>query len=209
MSDEVSEREWGGMLRTVAREASEPSSALRERGLIAAVPELAALAGTPQDPLWHPEGDVLVHSLWAADLAAARADAERFAPERRELVVLASLLHDIGKPATTRRRDGRLTSRGHAERGAEIVRALGRRLDWPGTLVRPIAAIVGDHMAHVSVQGAPSARAVRNLVSRLRGSEATLEDWAVVVKADGDARGSAARPDASIPWLRVARELGL
>lgn len=196
--------ERGRLLRTVLREHVRPSDGLRTEGLIEEIPELAALARTPQDPSWHPEGDVLVHSLWAADLAALHAVLTDAEPDDRERLVLAALWHDIGKPDTTRRRDGRITSYGHAERGAEIVLALGRRLGLPRGLTRAVSEITATHMAHVSVKGAPSAKAVRKLQDRLRGAGTSLEDWAVVVRCDGDARGAAARPDASIPWLRVA-----
>ncbi|MFK4730490.1 HD domain-containing protein [Agromyces mediolanus] len=198
----------GAALLRVAAEASVPSAALRDAGLIDAVPELAALAATPQDPQWHPEGDVLVHSLGAADLAARLADEQGAEPDRRRLLVLAALLHDVGKPATTRAHEGRITSLGHAEHGGALVRELGGRLGWPGSLVRPLAALVETHMAHVSVQGEPTRRAVRRLRTRLETADASLADWAVVVRCDGEARGAAARPDASLPWLRVAAELG-
>ncbi|GLU90952.1 HD domain-containing protein [Agromyces sp. NBRC 114283] len=198
----------GAALLRVAAEASVPSATLRDAGLIDAVPELAALAATPQDPQWHPEGDVLVHSLGAADLAARLADEQGVGPERRRLLVLGTLLHDVGKPATTREREGRITSLGHAEHGGELVRELGARLTWPESLTEPLAALVETHMAHVSVQGDPSRRAVRRLRTRLEAAGTTLADWAVVVRCDGEARGAAARPDASLPWLRVAAELG-
>ncbi|WP_194411054.1 HD domain-containing protein [Microbacterium cremeum] len=199
--------ERGRVLRAVLREHAVPSAALRAEGLIDEIPELAALARTPQDPSWHPEGDVLVHSLWAADLAAEHAMQTDAAPGDRERLVLAALWHDIGKPDTTRRRDGRITSYGHAERGSEIVRALGRRLGLPGALTRAVGEITATHMAHASVTGEPSARAVRRLRDRLHGAGTSLEDWAVVVRCDGLARGVAARPDASVPWLRAARRL--
>jgi len=204
-----SDRDVGAALLSIAREAREPSQAIREDGIVDAVPELAALATTPQDPLWHPEGDVLVHSLWAADLAAQHADETMPPPPRdaRELLVLAALWHDIGKPETTQRRNGRITSYGHAERGAEIAVALGRRLGLPVPLVRAASALIATHMAHVSVAGRPSPKAVKRLRDRLRAAGTSLEDWAVVVRCDGDARGAAARPDASIPWLRVAATL--
>ncbi|MCM3658855.1 HD domain-containing protein [Agromyces mediolanus] len=199
--------ETGAALLRIAAEASIPSGALRDAGLIDAVPELAALATTPQDPQWHPEGDVLVHSLDAADRAARLADELSAAPDRRRLLMLGALLHDVGKPATTRERAGRITSLGHAEHGGTLVRELGARLGWPGSLVEPLAALVETHMAHVSVQGEPTRRAVRRLRTRLEAAGTTLADWAVVVRCDGEARGAAARPDASIPWLRVAAEL--
>ena len=199
-----SDRAVGAALRAAARQASVPSDAIREDDLIDAVPELAVLGETPQDPRWHPEGDVLVHSLWAADLAAAYAERRSVDPDRRELLVLAALVHDIGKPQTTRRMDGRITSHGHAERGAEVFRTMGRRLALPRPLVEAVAAIVETHMAHLSVRGEPSPRAVRRLRHRLEAAGTSLDDWGVVVRCDGEARGPAARPDASEPWRRVA-----
>lgn len=202
-----SDAEMGYALLAIARTERSPSQALRERGLVEAIPELAALATTPQDPRWHPEGDVLVHSLWAADLAAVYADEHALDEDRRALLVLTALFHDIGKPDTTSQKDGRIISYGHAERGAEIIRSMGKRLRLPQPLVTAAAAIAETHMAHVSVKGEPSARAVRRLRARLEGAGTSLDDWAVVVRCDGEARGSAARPDASEPWLRVARRL--
>jgi tRNA nucleotidyltransferase (CCA-adding enzyme) len=203
----ASDRERGERLRTALRESGVPSRRLRSERLIDDIPEMAALAHTAQDAAWHPEGDVLVHSLWAADLAAQHADQSDLPLDRRELLVLAALWHDIGKPETTRRRNGRIMSYGHAERGAEIAVALGRRLELPEPLVRAASAIIATHMAHVSVGGRPSAKAVRRLRDRLRAAGTSLDDWAVVVRCDGEARGPAARPDASIPWLQVAATL--
>lgn len=200
------DRALGAALRDITRGEPVPSAALREQGLVDDVPELAALARTPQDPRWHPEGDVLVHSLWAADLAAAHAERHRLDADRRELLVTAALFHDIGKPGTTRRQGDRITSHGHAEQGAEIVRAVGRRLALPQPLVTAVAAIVETHMTHHSVKGEPSPKAVRRLRDRLEASGTSLEDWAIVVRCDGEARGPAARPDASVPWTRVDAE---
>jgi len=199
----------GKTLRDLARTAPTPSVEITEQGLVAAIPELAALARTEQDPRWHPEGDVLVHSLWAADLAARHARESGIDGERHERLVLATLFHDIGKPETTRRVGARITSLGHAEVGADIVRSLGARLGFPRPLITAISAIVQTHMAHASVQGEPSPRAVRRLHSRLSAAGTSLSDWAFVVRCDGEARGAAARPDASVRWMKVARMLDL
>ncbi|MFF2274545.1 HD domain-containing protein [Agromyces sp. NPDC058126] len=150
---------------------------------------------------------MLVHSLGAADLAAAYAIEHGVDDDRRPLLVLAALFHDIGKPDTTRRKDGHIISYGHAERGAQVIRSMGRRLRLPQPLAIAAAAITETHMAPASVQGEPSARAVRRLRARLETAGTSLGDWAVVVRCDGEARGGAARPDASVPWLRVARTL--
>lgn len=203
-----SDADAGAALVAIAREAPVPSDAVRDAGLIERITELTALGDTPQDPRWHPEGDVLVHSLWAADLAAEWADEHDVDPDRRELLVLASLFHDVGKPQTTRRHDdGRISSHGHAERGADLFRTMGRRLALPRPLVTAVAAIVETHMAHLSVRGDPTPKAVRRLRYRLHEAGTSLDDWGVVVRCDGEARGPAARPDASEPWRRVAGRL--
>jgi tRNA nucleotidyltransferase (CCA-adding enzyme) len=55
--------------------ARRPSGGLtlaRTTGALAfSFPELAVLADTPQDPEWHPEGDVWLHTLMVVDEAAA------------------------------------------------------------------------------------------------------------------------------------------
>lgn len=89
---------------------------LREWGMLSPLaPELLPLPDTPQDPQWHPEGDVWTHTLLALDQAVPLlADLDR---PRALTVMLATLCHDLGKASTTRFEDGRLRSRGHEEAG--------------------------------------------------------------------------------------------
>ncbi|WP_309068304.1 HDIG domain-containing metalloprotein [Microbacterium sp.] len=208
MSPERDAAAIGLTVRDIARTHPEPSRALVEDGVVDAIEELAAMRGVQQDPIWHPEGDVLTHCLIAADLAASDSARDGIAGERRELLVLAALLHDVGKPqTTTRNADGRIISHGHADAGAAIVRGLGERLVWPEPLTGALVALVDAHMATASVKGTPTRRAVRRLSGRLEAAGTGLDDWARVVRADGSARGSAAHGDAAEPWLRVAAEL--
>ncbi|WP_295837804.1 HD domain-containing protein [uncultured Microbacterium sp.] len=197
-------RDATALLRTIASTSDRPADDVRGAGLVERIPELADLAGVAQDAVWHPEGDVLTHSLLAMDAAASAWRSARRPDIRREVVVLAALLHDIGKPATTRLIDGRLTSRGHAEHGADLVAVLAKRAGWPASLFRPVAAIVRTHMVTTSVTGEPSRRAVRRLEQRLLEHGATLEEWAVVVDADGQARAGAAIAGRSAPWMEAA-----
>jgi putative nucleotidyltransferase with HDIG domain len=197
----------GDALRRIARTAAEPSIELLREGLIARIPELAALGSVPQDPRWHPEGDVLTHSLLAVDAAARLWDARPGPNDRREIVVLAALFHDIGKPATTRSDATSVTSHGHAEVGGEIVFEVGGRLGWPSREVGAVAALVRHHMAHVSVQGDPTRRAVGRLSRRLTEAGTSLDEWSLVVSADGAARGSGSVVSRAEPWLRVASDM--
>jgi len=91
---------------------------LRELGAIEKLfPEIQSLIGVPQDPEWHPEGDVFVHTLLAVDRARELIDELPYA--RQVTVMLATLAHDFGKPPTTQFLEGRWRSRGHEEAGVE------------------------------------------------------------------------------------------
>jgi tRNA nucleotidyltransferase (CCA-adding enzyme) len=108
-----------GEIEKLLLKAVRPSiglSLMREWGQLEAVaPELLPLPDTPQDPEWHPEGDVWTHTLQAADEAASLvSDLDR---PRALAVMLGTLCHDLGKPATTQHEDGRIRSRGHEEAG--------------------------------------------------------------------------------------------
>jgi tRNA nucleotidyltransferase (CCA-adding enzyme) len=122
---------------------------LAEWGMLPKVaPELAPLAATPQDPAWHPEGDVWTHTLLAVDQAAGLlADLD---PPRALAVMLATLCHDLGKPATTRFERGRLRSPGHEEAGLAPTAALLDRWNVHtrhGYDVRgQVLALVGNHL---------------------------------------------------------------
>jgi len=132
-----------------ARRPSIGLALLREwRMLDAVAPELAPMAGTPQEPEWHPEGDVWTHTLLAIDEAALRiADLDR---PRALTVMLATLAHDLGKPATTKFEDGRIRSKGHEEAGLEPTRNLLDRWNVHTLLgydVRAqVLALVGNHL---------------------------------------------------------------
>lgn len=80
-------------------------------------PELQALVGVPQEPAWHPEGDVDVHTLMVVDEARKLIDELDY--PRKVAVMLGALAHDFGKPSTTEFVDGRTRSRGHDEAGVE------------------------------------------------------------------------------------------
>lgn len=78
-------------------------------------PELVALIGVPQEPDWHPEGDVDVHTMLVVDEARKLIGDLPYA--KQFTVMLAALCHDFGKPATTQFFDGRIRSHGHDEAG--------------------------------------------------------------------------------------------
>lgn len=141
-----------GEIEKLLLKAPRPSLGLRlllEWGMLATIaPELVALPLTPQDPVWHPEGDVWTHTLMAMDEAAALvADLDR---PRALAVLLGTLCHDLGKPATTRVEDGRVRSPGHEEAGLPRTVALLDRWNVhtrDGYDVRgQVLGLVGNHL---------------------------------------------------------------
>jgi len=120
---------------------------LREWDLLRVVaPELVPLADTPQDPGWHPEGDVWTHTLLVVDQAAGtRDDLDR---PRALALMLGALCHDLGKPATTAHEEGRIRSRGHEEAGLAPTTALLDHWDVHTLLGYDVRAQVLGLVAH-------------------------------------------------------------
>ena len=81
-------------------------------------PELSALINCKQDPEWHPEGDVWVHTLHCMDAFARENESDE---DWEDLVVgFGVLCHDLGKLVTTknwRRRKNSLSL--HEPKGEE------------------------------------------------------------------------------------------
>jgi tRNA nucleotidyltransferase (CCA-adding enzyme) len=117
LDDLPAERIWGEFEKLLL--APKPSigfALMMDLGVVAALfPELHALAGCVQEPEWHPEGDVWVHTLQVIDQARTRIDD---LPRPQQLtVMLGAVCHDFGKPATTAFLDGRIRSIDHEEQG--------------------------------------------------------------------------------------------
>ncbi len=120
LSDLPKERIWGE-LEKILLLADEPSRGLKWLYDLCVVdklfPELASLVGVPQEPEWHPEGDVDIHTMMVADEARKLIDDLPY--EKKVTVMVAALTHDLGKPPTTQFFDGRWRSHSHDEAGVE------------------------------------------------------------------------------------------
>lgn len=88
--------------------------------------------------------------------------AERGGAPFRGLLMLSALLHDVAKPETARRVDGRLRFFEHDTKGAEKTERLLRGLRLSGEQVRTAAQVVRHHLrpGHLAAAGLPTERAV-------------------------------------------------
>jgi tRNA nucleotidyltransferase (CCA-adding enzyme) len=130
LDDLPAERIWGEFEKLLLQ-AQRPSigfALARELGVVhQLLPELEPLYDCPQDPEWHPEGDVWTHTLMVIDTSRQlNGDLDR---PRLATVMLGAVCHDLGKPATTASIDGRIKSPNHEAMGVEPATKILDRLN--------------------------------------------------------------------------------
>jgi len=187
--------------------AAHPSyglQALRDSGWIERYPELQSLIECPQNPRWHPEGDVWTHTLLCCDQAADLAKREQISPVIRERLLFATLCHDMGKPLTTIKDEhGNIISPGHSEAGVKPATAFMKHIAAPSSLVDFLTPLIWEHITHL--HGKPTERAVRRLSHRLE--PANIELWEMLVEADASGRFPAPPSRPALSWLQEAQRL--
>jgi len=182
----------------------------RELGVIdRLMPEMAALAGCPQEPEWHPEGDVWVHTLLVLDESRhAIGDLDR---ARGMAVMLGAICHDFGKPATTAVIDGRIRSPNHEPAGVPLATAFLDRLNvhtLDGFDVRRhVLGLVAYHLAPGMWHKAPSP--VGDGAFRRLAQKVDLELLARLARADCRGRTGAFDCSAMDWFVARARALGV
>jgi len=169
-----------------AQMSQRPSAGLRflkDTRWLRHFPEIAALDGTPQDPEWHPEGDVFTHTCHCCDALAELPEWRAADATTRQVLMFALLAHDFAKPQTTHQaeREGRMriVSPGHEEQGGPLADAFLARIDAPNEIKERVVPLVTHHLAHLQTA---SPRAVRRLANSLK--PATIEELCLVMTAD-------------------------
>lgn len=89
-----------------------------------AFPDIAALKGCPQAPIFHAEGDVFTHTKMVLEALMQHPDWRQSDAETQKILWWATLFHDIAKPFTTIEEDGRIRSPRHAIKGAQLTQNL-------------------------------------------------------------------------------------
>jgi tRNA nucleotidyltransferase (CCA-adding enzyme) len=171
-------------MRKLLLKGRRPSLGLRvfeDFGYLRYSPELAALPGVPQDPEWHPEGDVWVHTLMVVDEAATLRDG---GPDD-EALMFGALCHDLGKPSTTVEERGRVRSPAHDVAGVPLARTLLERWRAPNELIARTAALVEHHLAPaLFIKGDAGPHGYRRLARKLGAANVTVELLVRLARAD-------------------------
>ena len=212
LDDLPAERLWGEFekLLLVAERPSIGFTLARALGVVEQIlPEMVPLYTCPQDPEWHPEGDVWTHTLMVID-EARRLNADLARPDL-VIVMLSAVCHDLGKPATTAMIDGRWRSPGHEAAGVAPATTLLDRFNvqtMDGVDVRgQVLAITAEHLrpsAFYKAKETVRDGAFRRLAARV--------DMELLVRfCRADCRGRTGTFDCSaMEWfLERARALGV
>ena len=111
---------------------------------------LQDMRGVPQDPLWHAEGDVYVHTQMVAKALTDMLAYQQLSEQDQHILFAAALLHDVEKRSTTTTEviDGeeRIVSPKHAKKGENTTRTfLFEVLETPFAIREQVAKLVRLH----------------------------------------------------------------
>jgi tRNA nucleotidyltransferase (CCA-adding enzyme) len=206
------ERVWGEWDKWAVKSArpSRGLQVLKETDWLRHFPEIAALDGLPQEPEWHPEGDVFVHTGHCLD-ALVRLDSwQHGAPAARRVLAFAVLAHDFGKAGTTKQaaRRGRLrwTSPEHEAAGGPLAETFLQRIGAPHDLIGHVRPLVVNHLLHHDGPAEYRDTTVRRLARKI--APATLDDLMAVMRADHLGRPPlvSAETERRLGFLRAAAQ---
>ena len=172
-------------------------------GWIRFYPELQAMGTCQQDPVWHPEGSVWVHTCHCMNAFAE--DKSGYTDEENLVIGYATLLHDAGKPKVTEFRDGHWRAHAHNAAGVEPARAFMLRLTNQEDLIKQVTEYVREHMSADDIfDHSKSDNAVRRLATRVN----SLQQLGRVMRYDKRGRppiDSTVCP--SVDWLYERAEI--
>ena len=109
-------------------------------------PVLEQAKTTPQDPVYHGEGDVWTHTQMVVSELLALADFQAASESEQRVLFLAALLHDVAKYRTTViNEQGRISQPGHSKKGALDARILLWELGLPFAEREAVCNLIAVH----------------------------------------------------------------
>ena len=121
---------------------------LQTSGLLGNIlPEIEAMRGVLQPPVFHPEGDVWQHTLRMLEVLH---EGDEQGVDAR--LAWAVIFHDVGKTVTRSEDERGVHFYGHVERGVEITERIMGRLKFSGADMETVLALIREHMRFMSVK---------------------------------------------------------
>lgn len=126
-------------------------------------PELARLIGVPQNPTYHAEGDVWVHTMMVLDAAAAFRDRVK----NPLGFMLSAVTHDFGKSLCTQVVNGEIHAYRHEVLGLPLVEAFMKRLTAEKALISYVVSLSELHMMpNIAAADRSSVKATNRMFDR-------------------------------------------
>ncbi len=171
-------------------------------------PLMATMKGVPQDPVWHAEGDVWVHTEMVRAALETIPAFQILTEYEQNALRLAAACHDIGKATTTREDEGRIRAPGHSLRSAEAIQLVWWREGYLMNLPtrRLVHSLVRYH-------GRPL-HGEDKLEAHTASTSVVTSCKLVALLAEADVRGRVSPDDGADKLLQIelfrecARELG-
>ena len=154
---------------------------LKDLGVLKYFPELKALISCVQDPIYHPEGDVWIHTMMCLDELSKILKEENIADEYRKLYLFYAILcHDFGKPFCTKEINGKITSHKHESLGIEPTISFLSKLTNEKKFIEIVSSLVKNHLIPFQLYLAESSlKAIKRLSLKVN-----IEDLCLVCLAD-------------------------
>lgn len=157
--------------------------------------------GVPQDPEWHPEGNLWEHTKQTMDVAAAIADREGMKEDQRAIYIFSAMLHDIAKAGLdhrggpiTRLRDKkgvmRWTSHGHEQAGGPLAEQFLQQIGVKADIVSAVKTLIENHLGYISYGVNPTDKSINKLAGKLHMSKTNIETLMHLIEADQSGRTS-------------------
>jgi tRNA nucleotidyltransferase (CCA-adding enzyme) len=181
LSEERIGEEWMKLLLRSERPSVGLQAAMDMLILERLHPELHSMAGVKQQHDWHPEGDVWEHTKLCVDAMADIIRRENVSEEQAEVLMLAALLHDIGKPPTTEIADGYIHSYNHHTVGEKLALGFMVKLKRGKKVIKTVLPLIREHL-FLTFAPEPGDKALRRLAVRLK--PATIRLLAYVIESD-------------------------
>ena len=154
---------------------------LKDLGVLKYFPELKALISCVQDPIYHPEGDVWIHTMMCLDELSRILKEENIVDEYRKLYLFYAILcHDFGKPFCTKEINGKITSHKHESLGIEPTISFLSKLTNEKKFIEIVSSLVKNHLIPFQLYLAESSlKAIKRLSLKVN-----IEDLCLVCLAD-------------------------
>lgn len=124
----------------------------------------------PQNPKYHPEGNVFNHVMMVIDEGVQ----QREKVTNKRAFMWGLLLHDIGKTPTTKMRKGRLTSYNHDKVGAVMAREFMEYFNEDEEFISLVSSLVRWHMQSLYVNKNLPFKEIDKMVSELNINDIVL-----------------------------------